>query len=76
MGNLFKLKKCFIGNHFRFVFMFQKNKSKYQRESDLGVLSNCRICEIKRHIKLGGTFTMTEGFVKRSIFGIIKHDLK
>jgi hypothetical protein len=56
--------------------MFQNNKSKYQRESDLGVLSNCRICEIKRHIKLGGTFTMSEGFVKRSVFEIIKHDLK
>ena len=73
---MIQFKKCFIGNHFRPLFMFQKNKSKYQRESDLGVLTNCRICEIKRHIKLGGTFTMTEGFVKRSIFGIIKHDLK
>jgi hypothetical protein len=76
MGNPFQLKKCFIGNHFRFVFLFQKNKSKYQRESDLGVLSNCRFCEIKRHIKLCGTFTMSEGFVKRSVLGIIKHDLK
>jgi len=73
---MIQFKKCFIGNHFRPLFMFQKNKSKHQLPSDMGVCVNCRICTIKRHIKLGGTFTMTDGFVKRSIFGIIKHDLK
>ncbi len=73
---MIQFKKCFIGNHFRPLFMFQKNKSKHQLPSDMGVCVNCRICTIIRHIKLGGTFTMTDGFVKRSIFGIIKHDLK
>lgn len=46
-----KYKKCFTCNKPRLLFMYKPNRMKYQLASDLGKVTECRICEFKRIIK-------------------------
>lgn len=56
--------------------MFRINKAKHKIPSDLGVMVNCRVCTIKYHLKIGGIYTLTNGFEPASKFKIILDSLK
>ncbi len=42
------MKKCFTCGWRLPLFLFGKDKMKYQRESDKGRVKVCRVCEYKR----------------------------
>jgi hypothetical protein len=69
-------KRCFKCGLKLPKIMFQINTAKHKIPSDLGVMVNCRLCTIKYHFKLGGTYTLTHGFQKASKFKIILESLK
>lgn len=47
------MKKCFTCGWRLFLFLFSKDKMKYQRESDKGRVKVCRVCNVKKWSKLG-----------------------
>jgi len=46
------VKKCFSCNWQFPLFLFSKDKMKYQRESDKGRVKVCRVCNVKKWTKL------------------------
>lgn len=58
---MIKFKRCFTCKKIYPLFLFHKNRMKYQLPSDKKRLVNCRFCEIKYLIK-------KEGYVVRYNF--------
>ena len=56
-----KRKVCFGCKRNLPLFMYQVNNSKYQRESELGKVIECRLCGYKRAKKFGGLMGRIEG---------------
>lgn len=56
-----KIKKCFKCKRKYPLFLYQKNNSKYQREADLGVCIECRICSYKSALENKGWLQRIDG---------------
>ena len=56
-----KRKNCFGCKRNLPLFMYQVNNSKYQRESELGKVIECRLCSYKRAKEKGGLMARIEG---------------
>lgn len=48
------MKRCFTCNIKKPLFLFKKNRMKYQLKSDFGRCVECRLCSVKRLIKQKG----------------------
>lgn len=48
------MKKCFSCNKKKPLFLFKKNRMKYQLKSDIGRCVECRMCTAKRFINQNG----------------------
>ena len=72
-------KRCFTCKRNYPLFLYHKNKSKYQREADKGVTIECRLCTLKRAKNNKGLMQRVNGkfeFVPMTKKEIIKYILK
>lgn len=56
-----KTKICFTCKKTYPLFLYSIDNSKYQRESALGKVIECRLCSYKRAKKFGGLMGRVEG---------------
>jgi len=72
------MKKCFTCKRNYPLFLYHTDTSKYQRESAMGKVIECRICTFKRAKMQGGLMQRVEGkftFVPMTKIEMIKYVL-
>lgn len=70
------MKSCFTCKHKKPLFLFKKNKMKYQLKSDFGRCVECRLCSVKRLIKQKGKVIKYNFNVKKMEIVNIKLNFK
>lgn len=70
------MKSCFTCKHKKPLFLFKKNKMKYQLKTDFGRCVECRLCSVKRLIKQKGKVIKYNFNVKKMEIVNIKLNFK
>ncbi len=78
------MKRCFTCKRVKPLFMFGKNRMKYQIKSDMGRLIDCRLCTIKRIYKQDGNYIaynfttkrFDSAYIKPTLINLIKQYFK
>ena len=73
-----KYKRCFTCKKVRLLFMYKPNRMKYKLPTDLGKVTECRICEFKRvtkdkYVKYNFTIKKFEIKTKLTYWQGLKH---
>jgi len=73
------MKYCFMCGKRLPLIMYHKDNSKYQRESAMGKVINCRFCSLKRNLndkgfthRVDGKFTFTHATKKQILINFFK----
>lgn len=67
------MKTCFTCKRKKPLFLFKKNRMKYQLKSDFGRVVECRLCTVKRFINQKGKIVKYNWNIKK--FEVVKSKL-
>lgn len=70
------MKRCFTCKHKKPLFLFKKNRMKYQLKTDFGRCVECRLCSVKRLINQKGKIVKFNFNVKKMEIVNIKLNFK